>query len=300
MKKLFVIVLMLFSNQLEAQETYINMLDTNVIWEEYDYTAEGPDYYYYEYRIEGDTIIDNKLYYRLIRYNYNEYYLVGYIRQDDSGKVYFRVVDEDILNQICYIQSIGNPPLNIDLLLMDFGAQVGDTIQMPFTNIQYPPEAVVVYSTNLIEINGLMHRIIYFSDDFAIVGNWIEGIGSDNGLFVFWCPPGIGEGTGLHCYSNEEPIYGECVSGINLLEKNYLGLEIFPNPTNSKVNVTISNNIKAKWVRVYEITGRVVLQEPMTENSMQLNVGELVKGMYLLEVETDNGFREVKRFLISD
>jgi hypothetical protein len=303
MKKLILIALIFLALKAKAQETYINMLDSNVVWSQVDITLEGPDYFKYDYIIMGDTFIDSKQYYKLFRDGSLDYEPMGFIRQNDSGKVYFRMVEENTINDICYVQSIGDPTLNSDLLLMDFGAQAGDTIQLPFNDPQYPSSGyIVVNSVELIEIEGLMRRVINFSDNFAIEGNWIEGIGSDMGLFVFWCPIGLGEYTQLRCYSNGEPIYGDCVTGIAEVITN-TELLIYPNPASEMVNISVAENVKVVKVRVYEATGRVVIESanglPLGEGGLRgIDVRNLQPGIYLIEVETEDGYREVKRVVI--
>ena len=92
---------------------------------------------------------------------------------------------------------------------------------------------------------------------------------------------------------------------ITELTKANLGLKVYPNPASGKVNVSVSENVGVEKIRIYEVMGRVVLNQSPQPSSprgsrFSLDVSEMENGMYLLEVETDDGFREVKRVLISD
>ena len=71
-------------------------------------------------------------------------------------------------------------------------------------------------------------------------------------------------------------------------------LSIFPNP--SKGNISIQALRPLAVIRVYDLSGRV--QEyplPQTSNQMSLHLGP---GMYILEVQTDDGLKERKKVLV--
>ena len=87
------------------------------------------------------------------------------------------------------------------------------------------------------------------------------------------------------------------------IKKADLGLVVYPNPASGFVNVAVAANVKVDKVRVYEVTGRVVLiQSPLIPlrqgGTISLDVGGLSPGMYLFEVETRDGQREVKRLVV--
>ena len=306
MKKILLIVIIFLALQAKAQETYFNMLDSNVIWSQVDISTEPETPTVstpYEYRTDGDTIIEGKAYFKIIKDDYEEPFLAGYMRQNDSGQVYFRIVEEGILDNICYLFAVGDPPLNTDLLLMDFGVNIGDTITFPFESTFSDDSIVYIYSVQYNEIAGEPHRIVYYSNDFDVDGSWIEGVGSNMGLFSFWCPPGLGEYTELSCYWNNEPIYGNCVTSI-VEVKTELDLLIFPNPARKIVYITIANNVKIEKIRVFEVTGRVIFEKafygilPDEDGMRGIDVRALSPGIYLIEVETEDGLREVKRIVV--
>jgi len=93
--------------------------------------------------------------------------------------------------------------------------------------------------------------------------------------------------------------------GIAELTKANLGLQVYPNPASETVNVSVSENVRVSKVRVYNVAGIAVFnQSPQPPSprgsSILLDLSGLDSGMYLLEVETVDGFREVKRLLIED
>ncbi|WP_417867492.1 T9SS type A sorting domain-containing protein [Xanthomarina gelatinilytica] len=63
-------------------------------------------------------------------------------------------------------------------------------------------------------------------------------------------------------------------------------VSVFPNPVQDELNIQLHNSITVKHVKVYSITGQVVLQE---QNQRKLNVSKLSPGVYLMKIETDRG-----------
>ncbi len=71
-----------------------------------------------------------------------------------------------------------------------------------------------------------------------------------------------------------------------LLEDNHL--QVFPNPTNNQLNIQFDyhtpNNTQ---IQIFDMVGRMVHQQAMTQQREQLNIGHLVSGMYLVRVVAD-------------
>jgi len=92
------------------------------------------------------------------------------------------------------------------------------------------------------------------------------------------------------------------------LTKADLGLMVYPNPASETINISVSEKVRVEKVRVYEVMGRMVLDKRPFDSAqgdnaiskIQLDVSSLSTGMYLIEVETVDGFSEVKRILIAD
>jgi hypothetical protein len=303
MKNLVLITIVFLTIQAKSQDNYLKMLGDNVVWYERTHYAEDNSSTYYFLSTIEDTIINDKQYYNL----YYEETQIGYIRENDSGQVYFRAYSAYLSGAFCGI--LDSSLINEDLLLLNLNVEIGDTLFTPFYGTdEYIISYVVVYDIQYINQGGQERKVVYFWDDFEFGGNFIEGVGSDFGLFRFWCTEGYGVENLLECYFNDDQmVYGPCVVGINSVFK--INFSVFPNPAEDQINISIDQNHPIRTVRIYEVTGRIVMEKTWGQSpqppflrgsSISLDVRELVPGMYLLEVETEDGFREVKQIIIGN
>ena len=81
------------------------------------------------------------------------------------------------------------------------------------------------------------------------------------------------------------------------------GVKIFPNPAKSYVNISLGNNISSNQViRLTDILGKV-LQERQVSNAagttLSLPVSNYAKGIYLLEVKSADGTKQVYKVFVS-
>ena len=82
-------------------------------------------------------------------------------------------------------------------------------------------------------------------------------------------------------------VIGTVYLGSSILETNYQPLTIYPNPTTSHINIQLpENNLNATRTRIYDMTGRLVHQQPYNPN---MDVGYLDSGTYIVVVETEEG-----------
>ncbi|MCX7549133.1 T9SS type A sorting domain-containing protein [Xanthomarina sp. F1114] len=73
---------------------------------------------------------------------------------------------------------------------------------------------------------------------------------------------------------------------LGIEEYSLNNLSIYPNPINDVLNIQLNEAIKIKDVKVYSITGQIVIQG---QNQRKLNVSQLNPGVYLLKIQTDRG-----------
>ena len=60
---------------------------------------------------------------------------------------------------------------------------------------------------------------------------------------------------------------------------------IFPNPTNSTLNILL-NTRSSSYLKVFDITGKVITEKEISETLTQLNIASFASGIYLLAVTT--------------
>ena len=85
-------------------------------------------------------------------------------------------------------------------------------------------------------------------------------------------------------------------------EVSITNLEVFPNPSRDAFNVTfISETIQNLKVRILNVVGEELVNEELRkfvgEYTKQINLNTYTKGIYLLEIETDNGIINKKLIL---
>ncbi len=70
-------------------------------------------------------------------------------------------------------------------------------------------------------------------------------------------------------------------------EKFENSLYVFPNPSNGIINITNPfGSVKPYFVEIYDLNGRKVHGESCSTNTLQINLGNQPKGIYLLKLES--------------
>ncbi|NOX45872.1 MAG: T9SS type A sorting domain-containing protein [Chlorobi bacterium] len=187
-------------------------------------------------------------------------------------------------------------------LLYDFGANAGDTIVLDFF-ITYDDNSLkmIIDSTGTIMINDQERKIQYITcgDGMSIeFGNHvIEGIG--NTSFMFPTLDGSLDGP-LRCYEDDNtglflsPFhsgYGwnhqdceEIITGVEETEDTG-EISVFPNP--AKSNLSIKNIERETAYKIININGIVMMQGKIPESN-EINIKELSKGIYFIELGNEN------------
>lgn len=65
-------------------------------------------------------------------------------------------------------------------------------------------------------------------------------------------------------------------------------VEIFPNPTNSIVNIKNSKS-SIKSIELYDTAGRILKAEKVNKKEIQIDISNYQIGTYLIKVITSNG-----------
>ena len=178
MKKLFVLFVIFFPISLFAQNNYLSMAIDGKSWTvkhtKYDFFGDVETHHYY---IDGDTVIKDILWKRLLMKNDKDGempILMGYIHE-----VGLRVYHMDAYNQGTYIACTS------PRLLYDFGLDVGEEVSVyqPYSTKQYKVKALTVDTIAVSDVS--LRRIgltTVGSDANKVEGYWVQGIGSNGSL----------------------------------------------------------------------------------------------------------------------
>jgi hypothetical protein len=79
----------------------------------------------------------------------------------------------------------------------------------------------------------------------------------------------------------------------------FLGLNIFPNPSSGMVTISSNNNLTSAKMQLIDVGGRIISSKKpsaLSPNSVQLDISELAQGSYLLVIENEN-YKSVKKII---
>ncbi len=78
--------------------------------------------------------------------------------------------------------------------------------------------------------------------------------------------------------------------------------EVFPNPFQAEINIVSDINHTNGFIRIFDLTGKQVGSQRIMNNATQttMNLNDLNKGIYLLEMIFDNGDKEVIKLIKSN
>lgn len=66
-------------------------------------------------------------------------------------------------------------------------------------------------------------------------------------------------------------------------------LTVYPNPVVNELSINLPSNIKEAQINIVDVTGRTVITNKVTKSSDKINVSNLAKGVYIVEIKTTNG-----------
>jgi hypothetical protein len=80
----------------------------------------------------------------------------------------------------------------------------------------------------------------------------------------------------------------------DLVGENASTCQIFPNPFTSSLSITTEN--VAQSVSVYDLNGRLLIQQSINELQFEIDLSQLTHGTYLLQIDYGNR-RSVHRIM---
>ncbi len=263
------LALLLMAGGVTAQE-YLPIAQKGNEWHTLSTTLFG--YSNYVNWCSGDTIIGDVRYMKIMGTLNDGYPHLFTVLREEDGKVWKRHLNT-----------------SEETLLYDFTASVGDTLCFG-----EPGASFVLDSISMVQIGDVDRRKFWFGLEYDGLGNpraketWVEGIGSDFGLL--WSGY-YGVYDGWHCllcfhqYGElvwENPEYGFCTYTA-VEETKDSEISIYPNPTKDKV---VIEGIEAAEVKIYNTFGQLIIT---VHGTNEINVADLVEGIYLLHINDAEG-----------
>ncbi len=71
-------------------------------------------------------------------------------------------------------------------------------------------------------------------------------------------------------------------------------MNLFPNPTEGQLNVWLEGMANKAQIRIYDIMGKLVMQQQAVNALTQLNVSKLAAGVYMVNVNDGKGTKSAK------
>ena len=146
------------------------------------------------------------------------------------------------------------------------------------------------------------YKRFFFSSPLFEEAYYIEGIGHQLGfVWPFWMA-NFGAELIEYRIMGDFPIYQfqndetcDFSVSINENEEIKFNFEIYPNPVFDRLQLKGIENGSLKSISIYSISGKLLANLSPREI---IDVSTLTSGMYLLEIESVDGYRAVKRFVI--
>ena len=286
------LALLLMAGEVKAQETTSILKDNsewNILWQSTG--VPTPELVTESLIISGDTLVDGVLYKKVLRklssetqywHGSLEYDLYGIIKEEESGKVFYKPKEQEI-----------------EYLLYDFGMNVNDTAVMFWCQNPNCEVHVRIDSIATQHIASAERRVFYvsskdmFGDEWHWLNTWVEGIGAMEGL-LYSCHIVNAGGITLHellCYHEDGALvwqnstYNTCLIDPLSIQDNTeaSGLQVYPNPAKDRV---VIEGMEAVEVKVCNTSGQVV---KTVRGTNEIDIADLAKGVYLLRITDADG-----------
>ncbi|WP_333660538.1 S8 family peptidase [Chishuiella changwenlii] len=73
------------------------------------------------------------------------------------------------------------------------------------------------------------------------------------------------------------------------LDNTLSQLAVYPNPVVNELSVNLPSNVKNAQINIFDVAGRSVIKTEVKKSSDKINVSNLAKGVYIVEIKTTNG-----------
>jgi len=268
-------------------------------------SGAGNQYYYFYYDLE---IMPHSSYIDTMICD-GDSIQIGPNTYDTPGIYVDTFISSNLCDSVVYMNLDYYPTITLSIQSVPDPAEIclGDTITLEgstgFNQYYWISENAVIGQNQQIELSP--------SQDFWYLLKAIDvyGCSVQEDIWVYvdsclsWnCDPNSlscvdpGDGTGI--YSTLSACESSCVTSIN--ESDIQNIEIYPNPSSGMFTIEFRSIIEKKSnISILNSIGNVVFSEELMigESSKDIDLSELSKGIYLIELQTELGFYKKKIIL---
>lgn len=280
MKRTPLLIILILTKISIFSQIYYPFPDSNAIWNNESHW--GFYTWIQRFGVYGDTTINNQLYDKI------------YLIENDSilninNMTYYAALRENSTKQVF----VKLKDYYDEILIYDFSLNIGDTIHSnsPYGYLSYQTNTISDIDTIELENNQFRRRFrINDTGEY-----WIEGIGSNRGLFYPITESLIGTANDLLCFKqNDTIIYlnnPECdkcfcslATAILEITKKSNILKIYPNPGTSEIFIEPPFEKGLSTINMYNSNGNLINTINASSFPIKLKIKDLPFGIYFIRV----------------
>ena len=305
MKKFYLLSVILLISIIGFSQAYKPMLEENKTWETGYYIPfqSIPTTDYYLCYLDGDTLVDGNLYYKLF---VRDTVIAGNplpLTYPSISQFTGKLIREDTLTKQIFGRTLGD---TCELIIYDFSVNVGDTMR----SVQWGMSSPDLYNHAIVDSikpyvldNGEISKIYYVNPlDFGVLTYpffVIEGVGSVHdfyypfyGVFEDDVHLNCVKDNGVTLYSN-----GTCgtILSINDKKNDQTAFNIYPNPNNGEQVSIVGENIKT--IELLNVQGKLLKTFKVNSSELLINLENQAKGIYFVKAQFNNGTIVIKKLV---
>lgn len=82
--------------------------------------------------------------------------------------------------------------------------------------------------------------------------------------------------------------------GLSLQENSFFEFNVYPNPVFDILNIQIPTVNEISTLRVFDVLGKTVIEQDITESTSQLNMSTMAPGLYIMTIQSGNTSKTIK------
>lgn len=238
--------------------------------------------------VNGDTIINNKIYKKLKQAYFAEtngpctVKTPFTINESNFKPIKDAFLREDISKKMLYILAEVNDDNFKEFTLCDFNLKKGDTLDNYYWNDENIENIITISD---ISINENNKKVFYTSSGHT----YTEGIGRNDNILVPYNVISDGLIESVFCYGNTEN-QNNCDIILNTKNHQLLSIKLFPNPVK---NILTIQNTNDSTIKIFSLNGSL-LKSTTSNHNIKIDISTFKSGIYILEVYNSLGKRRSK------